>query len=105
MFNFTIFRHAPSPSTTTVGEVSSNDQQAAARIQTTAIGGVLGAIIVILTSLLVLSLLGMLYLYIRMKTTEEVFTTRKRTLSRSACNYNIITFLALVIIITIFIDN
>ena len=48
----------------------------------TVTGGVLGAIIVILTVLLVLSLVGMLYMYNKMQTTEKTQMNRKRTLSR-----------------------
>ena len=61
------------------------DQQLAVSNTSTAtsVGGGLGAAVVILTLLLVLSVVGMVYMYRRMRIAEGMETTsRKRTFSR-----------------------
>ena len=75
------FRHLVSP-TTTINEISFTDKSIATVGNTSAVGGALGAVIAILTLLLVFSLVGMLYIYRRMKRSEGAVTTRKRTFSR-----------------------
>lgn len=71
--------------TTTSSEISTIGEQLAAASRnslTTTIGGILGAIILILTSLLVLSLAGLLYMYRRVKIAEEDRENIYGTLSR-----------------------
>ena len=69
--------------TTTLSQISTvSEQVATATRNSRTIGGIFGAIIVILTLLLVLSLVGLLYMYRKVKITEEDKTIRERTLSR-----------------------
>lgn len=70
------------PTTTSSGIITISEQLATASSTSRTIGGILGAIIVILTLLLILALAGLFYLYRRVKVAEEDRAITEGALSR-----------------------
>lgn len=70
------------PTTTSSEIITISEQLVTASRTSRTIGGILGAIIVILTSLLVLSLAGLFYMYRRVKVAEEDRAITEGALSR-----------------------
>ena len=67
---------------TSQSEISTANQLLVINCNSSAVGGALGVVIVILIALLVLSLVGLVYAYRKMKTIEGMTTRKERRFSR-----------------------